>query len=150
MVKWILTIFLLMISMSSLHASCEELKSDCEYYSCVEEQRHCGDKGYLIGFGKKYCMKFSSDEDYFSDEGKEWIQKVRECLIKNLDLPSIDMSCKKFKRAQIKSHVPCYMESGYCELSRSDRYAVKKVIFKSMWRPSLVWAGIKVIASCRF
>ena len=136
--------------MGTYASSCNEASDDCEYYSCIEEQRHCGEKGYLLGFGKKYCLKFTEDEDYFSSEGKEWILKVRECLISNLDIPSEKVSCKNFKKAQVKSHVPCYVNSGYCELSRSDRFAVKKVIYKSMWRPSLIWAGIKVIVSCRF
>ena len=150
MIKPISAILILFFSVGIYASNCSEATDDCEYYSCIEEQRHCGEKGYLLGFGKKYCMKFTEDEDYFSSDGKEWILKVRECLIKNLDTPKEGISCKKFKRSQVKSHVPCYLESGYCELSRRDRFAVKKVIYKSMWRPSLLWAGIKIIASCRF
>ncbi len=150
MLKRFLLFFFFTLSVSAIGSDCSSVdtKNICEYYSCIEEQRHCGQKGYLLGFGKKYCLKFEEDEHYFSDAGKEWTMRVRECLIANLDLPS-GVSCKKFKKSQIKSHVPCYVKSGYCELSRKDRFALKKVIYKSMWRPSLIWAGLKVLANCR-
>lgn len=140
-------IFLYSLNISAL--DCSEIKDDCEYYSCIEEQRHCGKKGYLLGFGKKYCLKFSKLDRLFSEEGKRWIDEVRECLIKSADLSSKSLSCKEFKKEQFKSHVPCYVSSGYCELSRKDRFAVKKVIYKSLWRPSLIWSGMKVVIKCR-
>ncbi len=152
--RLMLKLFLLSLSLISavsaagVNCSGIDAQNTCEYYSCVEEQRHCGQKGYLLGFGKKYCLKFEENENYFSDAGKKWTKRVRECLIDNLELP-LSLSCKKFKKSQIKSHVPCYIKSGYCELSRKDRFALKKVIYKSMWRPSLIWAGLKVLANCR-
>jgi len=147
-ILYLLIFFSCTVSATDSDCSRIDTKNICEYYSCIEEQRLCGQKGYLLGFGKKYCLKFDESERYFSDAGKEWSRRVRECLISNLDLPS-SLSCKKFKKNQIKAHVPCYVKSGYCELSRKDRFALKKVIYKSMWRPSLIWAGVKVLAKCR-
>ncbi len=149
MTKYLLFLSLSIYSFGSFAGSCEAKTDDCEYYSCVEEQRHCGKKGYLLNFGKKYCLKFSEKDHLFSEKGKEWLSNVRECLIKNLD-KSQAVSCRKFKREQFKAHIPCYVNTGYCDLSRKDRFAVKKVIYKSMWRPSLLWSGMRVILSCRF
>ncbi|WP_372651536.1 hypothetical protein [Halobacteriovorax sp.] len=147
--KFLFLIILIFSSSWAFAESCETMDNDCEYYSCVEEQRHCGKKGYLLGFGKKYCLKFSEQDYRFSKKGRKWLNDVRECLIDNLD-KSEAVSCKEFKREQFRAHVPCYVNTGYCELSRRDRFAVKKVIYKSLWRPSLIWSGMRVVLNCRF
>lgn len=149
MIRYLILLLLSFYSLGTLAESCEDLDNDCEYYSCVEEKRHCGKKGYLLGFGKKYCLKFSNEDYRFSNKGKKWLSDVRQCLIDNLD-KSEAVSCKKFKREQFRAHVPCYVNTGYCELSRKDRFAVKKVIYKSLWRPSLLWSGMRVVLDCRF
>ena len=145
-------IFLFMIFLSINTYSfdeCHDLTSDCEFYSCAEKQKHCGKKSYLIGFGHKYCNKFEKRKYKFSSEGKRWIEEVKRCLIRKLDNVENQLSCKRFKKIAIKHHVPCYINSGYCALSKKDKKSVIKNILGSLWRPSLIKAGLKILSICK-
>ncbi len=145
-------LIILIIALSSQMAfsftECEQLSDSCEYYSCVEAHKKCGKRGYAIGFGKKYCTKFDKYSYKFSNEGKRWIEDVRSCLIDNLGITSDVLSCRKFKKEQIKSHIPCYLDSGYCSLSTKDKKLIRKVVYKTMWRPSFIVSAFKVLKAC--
>lgn len=146
-------LFLITIALFSLGSNadfqCDDLLDDCEFYSCVEEQKHCGKRGYMMAFGRKYCMKFHDEIERFSENGKQWVHSVRLCLIDKMNNTDETLSCRKFKKAQVKSHLPCYIESGYCSLGRKDKVSINKVIFKSLWRPDLIIAGLRVLNTCR-
>ncbi|MBT7611234.1 MAG: hypothetical protein HN576_15855 [Bacteriovoracaceae bacterium] len=128
---------------------CQQFANDCEYYSCVEEIKHCGKHGYLIGFGYKYCRKFSNKEQNLSGEGQSWIVSVRACLIERLDNVEPDLSCKQYRQEAIEQHVPCYTKSGYCDLSKKDKKTIIKMIRGSLWKPSLFIAGVAVLKHCK-
>lgn len=41
--------------------------SDCEWYvNCLEERFHCGENGYPLGYGYKYCTRFVDNLPKFS------------------------------------------------------------------------------------
>jgi hypothetical protein len=142
-------IFLALMSLSSLgFEDCEQLSDSCEYYSCIEGQKSCGKRGYVLGFGKKYCNKFEEHSYKFTTSGKNWILDVRSCLIDNLGQTSTELSCRKYKKAQIKSHIPCYLNSGYCSLPKADKKLIRKIVYKTMWRPSFIVSAIKVLKTC--
>jgi hypothetical protein len=128
---------------------CQQFSSDCEYYSCVEATKHCGKRGYLMGFGDKYCRKFSKKEEKLSREGKTWMIAVRTCLIHRLENVSTGLTCKQYKREAIDQHVPCYTKSGYCDLSKKDKKTIIKIIRGSLWKPSLFSAGLSVLRHCK-
>jgi hypothetical protein len=142
-------ICLLFSTLASAHSDCQQYLDDCEYYSCLEVEKQCGRRGYLIGFGRKFCMRFDKRQGNFSDEGKAWMERVRSCLIRGMEEAPQSLSCRTFKRAAVKLHVPCYVESGYCELSKRDKKAVIKMIRWNLWRPSLLNAGIRVLKACK-
>ncbi|TNF00345.1 MAG: hypothetical protein EP326_06595 [Deltaproteobacteria bacterium] len=130
-------------------SDCQQYLDDCEYYSCIEVQKQCGEDGYPIGFGRKYCMRFEERRANLSPEGQEWMKRVRSCLIAGMEESSDELTCREFKSSAVKLHVPCYVDSGYCQLSKKDKKAVIKMIRWSMWRPSLLSAGIQVLRSCK-
>lgn len=144
-------LILLFMSFNALadDSNCQQYLDDCEYYSCIEAEKQCGRRGYPIGFGRKYCLRFEERQSNFSDEGRAWMERVRSCLIRGMEEAPEALSCRKFKRAAVKQHVPCYVESGYCELSKKDKKAVIKMIRWSLWRPSLAFAGIRVLKACK-
>lgn len=146
--KWMI-FFLLLSFQANGESNCQQFLSDCEYYSCIEESKRCGKRGYPLGFGKKYCNRFAGLSHQLSDQGKRWMETVRNCLIEKLETVSPEATCRKFKREAISQHVPCYVESGYCELSKKDKKIVLKTIRKSLWRPTLFVAGIRVIRLCK-
>ena len=143
-------IFFLLFSLQAYGDSgCQEFLGDCEYYSCIEGQKRCGKRGYPLGFGKKYCSRFGNLSEQLSEEGQLWMETVRNCLIEKLETVSLEATCREFKREAISQHVPCYVNSGYCELSKKDKKIVLKTIRKSLWRPTLFVAGIRVIHLCK-
>lgn len=149
MIKLFFTFFILLSSVNALEFSkCEDLASDCEYYSCVEETKHCGKNGYALGFGRKYCKKFERSSHRFSESGKMWIEEVKECLIDNLGRTSQELSCNNFRKAQVKNHIPCYVNSGYCSLNDRDKFQIKRVVYKTMWRPSFILSALKILTMC--
>ncbi len=144
-------IFICLLFSTLVHAQseCQQYLDDCEYYSCIEAQKQCGNRGYPIGFGRKYCLRFDERQARLSPEGQEWMMRVRSCLITGMEESSDELTCRQFKRTAVKLHVPCYVQSGYCQLSKKDKKAVIKMIRWSLWRPSLLSAGIRVLRSCQ-
>lgn len=146
-------LLLLTLSLTPIYAQssrdCEEFLDSCEYYACINSQKKCGKKSYFEKFGKKYCNKFSKNEASFSSDGQSWIEDTKVCLIASIEQLDESLTCKEYKAAAIKQHVPCYVDSGYCSLSKKDKLKVVKTIIASMWRPSLVSSALKVLKSCK-
>ncbi|KAF7329246.1 hypothetical protein MKEN_00185300 [Mycena kentingensis (nom. inval.)] len=53
---------------------------DCSFYACLEPKFNCGPEGYPIGFGQKFCNKFSAARNELSAEGQQWMIKTMNCL----------------------------------------------------------------------
>lgn len=128
---------------------CSELSNTCEYYTCLEAQRDCGRFGYPRGFGQKYCLRFEEKKANFSKEGLAFIERTRNCLIEKLESHDLGMSCRKLKKQSFKDHIPCYIEGGYCDLPKSDRKELYKVVWPSLWRGKVIRAGLKIKKHCR-
>ena len=128
--------------------NCSLIKNECEFYSCLETKKNCGKYGYPLGFGKKYCLLFEKREHKFSASGNLFINKTRNCLIKTLlDSPK-EVSCKALKRQAFKDHISCYIESGFCELSKSDKKNLYKIVWPTLWRGKVIRSGLKVKKHC--
>lgn len=145
---FIMLLTLITQSQALADSSCEKYLDDCQYYSCIEETKHCGKKGYLLDFGNKYCHKFVSKAEKLSLQGQLWMTEVKTCLIHQLDNLDSGLSCRKYKKAAVDQHVPCYIDSGYCQLSTHDKKAIINIIRGSLWKPSLFNAGIQVLRHC--
>ncbi|RPA79645.1 hypothetical protein BJ508DRAFT_415798 [Ascobolus immersus RN42] len=101
---------------------CSAPTGSCNFYSiCLEGQYQCGSSGYPLGYGKKYCDKFSANRSNFSSKGKTWVDKTMLCLQKKLVSHAKGGStCTKIKNAAFASHSTCYVQSGLCDLSVAD------------------------------
>jgi len=98
----------------------------CEYYRCRERESQCGDEGYLVGYVGKYCDRFSTiTEPRLSDAGAEWMENVRLCLVDTLDRETDHTdTCERIEEVGIQSHASCYVQSGFCQLSFTDWFAI--------------------------
>ncbi|EQC45541.1 hypothetical protein [Bacteriovorax sp. Seq25_V] len=143
------TLILLLTFYVSAYSECQIYLDDCEYYSCVESIKSCGKTGYPVGFGKKYCNKFEKNLNKFSHSGQNWVTNVKHCLIQEMELISEAATCSAYKTKSVSKHVPCYISSGYCSLSKKDKRLVIKTIKGSLWRPSIIKAGLKVLSACK-
>lgn len=99
---------------------------DCTWYAkCLEKKYPCegSDAPYAIKFAEFYCKAYENRKGYFSVQAKKWIGKTRECLQKHL-VPFLraysSPTCKKIKEAAFRSHVPCYVDEGFCDLKCYD------------------------------
>jgi hypothetical protein len=128
---------------------CSMLKTECEYYLCIEAKKKCGPKGYLKSFGYKYCSKFSQrQEGEFSAMSQHWIQKTKICLIDSIDNLDPNLSCRSFKKAAFKQHTDCYVSSGFCSLRRKDKGKILRTIGFELLKPRTIISGVGIIRSC--
>lgn len=127
---------------------CSHLKGDCEFYACMEEEYHCGRGGYPTGFGGKYCLGFTSIQNNFTSEGKEWIRKTKACLMqKILQAPDYN-NCSDLREGSFADHVPCYVESGFCSLPLMDKIRVMKLIKSELFRFETIKTGLSTLYKC--
>ena len=131
--------------------SCGKLKDSCEYYTCVESKKQCGESGYLQSFGHKYCQRFQDKiSKKLSQRGRIWLQEVRSCLIDELSKISPQIGCYGLKKMAFRSHVPCYQKTRFCELNKWDKYHVIKTLKSELKNRHVLAAGIRVLKSCRW
>lgn len=126
---------------------CERLEGHCSYYSCLSKSLRCRDEGYLKSFGQHYCAYFEKNEARYSREGKVFLSRVRLCLQKALSRESL--SCDNVRAKAIDSHIPCYVESGFCELSLKDRQRIYDAVWRELRRPDFFAAAFKIQGHCQ-
>lgn len=122
--------------------------NDCEYYTCVAESKKCPRRSYPTSFGRRYCLSFQQRFDAFSPEAQTWIESVRSCLINKMESFREDLSCRELKKEAFLSHVPCYVESGFCELPLKDQKLILKTIWPAMRNVYALANGINVLKKC--
>lgn len=92
--------------------------NQCDFYrQCPEAAFDCGDTGYPLKFGEPMCKVYLDNESSFSPTLRVWAQKVRQCL-QNALVPVLENrecnDCDVLETFAFNSHVPCYIDSGYC------------------------------------
>ena len=98
-----------------------DLDLDCSFYpDCLEGAVKCGADGYALGYGGKYCNRFKDNISYFSADGQRWIHGTLKCLKNHLvkvASGSGPKDCKGIMDLAFDSHVPCYVDNGFCSLA---------------------------------
>jgi hypothetical protein len=96
----------------------------CAFYSaCLEADMPCGESGYAVGYGEKYCSRFDVDPG-LSPAGLAWRDAVLHCLQEALvpELAQVStMTCDAITTFAFDSHPVCYTEGpSICFLPPSD------------------------------
>ncbi len=127
--SWLVTGLLLA---DSYNDDCAELIGSCEYYECIDQERlSCGDDGYALGYGKKYCERFSAIDfqenappfsgDFYPAKGNEWRDNVRSCLQVSMEAffaSDEAKDCSALRTFAFDSHPACYTGApSFCELT---------------------------------
>lgn len=135
--KQLLVLTLLLLAPRFAHADvynddCANLVGSCDYYACVDQNRlSCGGQGYALGYGKKYCEKFSAIDfpeakttlgaDIFPGNGNVWRDNVRSCLQVNMEAwfaGDAKKDCGSLRAFAFNSHPDCYTAGpSFCELT---------------------------------
>lgn len=107
----------------------EEGCASCDYYLCkeaAEGDSACGEEGYYLGYGFKYCERMSLiTRTELSGPGKVWLDGARLCLIEEVERQIDDEhSCSDIKQIAFDSHPGCYIDSGFCSLPWGDMWSV--------------------------
>lgn len=112
---------------SSLHtrdACSNPQPNTCTFYSdCLEAAIGCGDQGYPIRYGLRYCTLFADVAGGMSPAGQQWITDTMLCL-QNALVPYAtgeqQATCDEVKKYAFGTHPDCYVDSGLCTLPPSD------------------------------
>lgn len=149
--KWVLILlFIPNLLFGNDFARCEELKDDCEYYSCISEIKNCPRTSYPLNFGRRYCLRYTNRLANFSLTGKTWVENVKRCLIQEMMNFEEGLSCRGLRQKAFRSHIPCYVENGFCELGLRDKRQIIKTIWPSFKSLGVLKDGLSILQSCRF
>lgn len=122
-------------------ASCETpIARHCGFYSaCLERALPCGEQGYALGFGERYCTAFRSSS--LSEKGTAWATGVMGCLQKKLVARVAQAGafatkaesapvCSAILEEAFATHPACYTDPAHsiCFLPPSDLRKVLGVI----------------------
>lgn len=118
---------------------CSDLIGSCDYYRCVEEERAtCGESGYPLGYGQRYCEILSAIDFPASvtnlakavhpADGNVWKGEVRSCLQVEMEKyfsANPNRSCDDLRSFAFASHPHCYtQEVSFCNLNVASIVAV--------------------------
>jgi hypothetical protein len=122
-------------------ASCAApVSGTCAFYAgCLEKALPCGESGYALGFGEKFCTGFRSTQ--LSEAGESWKASTMMCLQRAM-VPRVK-SAKVFTAAAASAatcsavfdeafatHPACYTDSrnSICALPASDLVRISSTI----------------------
>ncbi|UJR11237.1 hypothetical protein I4U23_015419 [Adineta vaga] len=123
----------------------------CAFYSdCMEEKVSCGANGYALGYGMKYCMKFTHNLKTFSPRGQRWIGKTMNCLQKSLVSPleNCEKNCSILQKIAFNSHPRCYVKGGVCELPVFDWITIASIVGKDLFTADGLIQALKTLPQC--
>jgi hypothetical protein len=130
-----LILFLILIGNTSFvfAFNCENpaLSFSCNYYrECLESQFSCGESGYPLGYGEKYCIKFFEKNELVSNKslspkGEIWRDATGKCLQEELHKKVINnglFNCDELTKFAFATHPKCYTQkkASICDLPVND------------------------------
>jgi len=105
---------------------------NCSFYAnCLESRYNCGPSGYPIGYGHKYCEKFSLDRSLFNSLGQQWMINTMHCLQMALVPDAIDVNattCQALANQAFATHAGCYIDNGLCSLGLQNWVAILEIV----------------------
>jgi hypothetical protein len=114
------------ISGSMIARECTPTSDQCNFYDCAEEYLQCGEKGYLQTTAKELCNP-QEYENIKSEKILNFSNSVRRCLQEEIiEIADQTNKCQKIKQLALESHVPCFIESGFCSLTLKERMKIFK------------------------
>lgn len=106
----------------------------CDFYSCFDQRTNCGEQGYALNYGHKYCTRFSQYKDQFTSDGQNMIDCVRKCLTNALLAPyrsnnqaGLPQVCQDIQNTAFNSHVKCYYDCNFCDVWSHNKLALNTV-----------------------
>ncbi|EPS35929.1 hypothetical protein H072_10615 [Dactylellina haptotyla CBS 200.50] len=105
----------------STPGTCTPSSSSCTFYNCLENKSNCGPTGYALGFALPFCDAITTASTSLSTNGQAWYSATKYCLQNALTTEaSCQTSCQDIYTNAFASHIPCYIDSGFCTLNGHD------------------------------
>lgn len=129
---------------------CPASSGSCEFYSCMEQKTQCGENGYWKKLGLYYCQKFLFHESDFSPASQKWLRASRLCLQqRSQHLASTGLTCDQMRDEALDTHVGCYVDTGFCELTVQERNKIYWNLSSSLMYPAIWKQVFKIGQICR-
>jgi hypothetical protein len=138
-------------------ASCKApVAGNCAFYAaCLDQNVPCGEGGYALGYGEKYCTGFANAS--FSAKGHVWMLSVMGCLqtalVPYTTAQHSNATCGEIEKVAFDSHPACYTKpsASICFLPPWDVLAVLQTIGgKQIFDKKTVAQMKTVIGTCLF
>jgi hypothetical protein len=122
--------------------------SSCAFYSEIEELHQCGNESYLSD-ASYLCEKYLAAEPKLSAELQAFQKPIRLCLQKKLlEKSGANNFCSDLESTAVASHLECYHENNYCDLSREAKKQLRRLIGKKALEAPWFETGIRLLKSC--
>lgn len=118
---------ILSLILFTITASAFSDKEVCNSYLAAAEDLGCDSKNYLVKFAYRYCSKFIEKEHIFSEKTQMTLNSIRNCLISDI-LEDNRLTCENAQIIGRKSHVNCYIQNGFCDISSRDKFKILWII----------------------
>lgn len=139
---------LMMITTTAATAADAPKRDECSAYLDLSRKLNCPSDGYLEAFGDHYCRLFVKDEAAYSAKGKAFLAGVRACLLKTLDQQK-QLTCSNVRQIAIRTHIPCYVQSGFCDLPFFDRQRILGSVWTEIKSPDFFDAAMAIQGHCQ-
>lgn len=139
----------LMIVASPAWTQPPEFQRACEVYSLKSQELGCEQGNFLEAFGRYYCEEFVRRHSNFSPLGKRVLNRIRPCLVGAL-LRSENLTCSNAKTISEKSHVGCYVGSGFCSLGMADKWQIFKTVWTEIFDSEFRAVAAEITAECNW
>ncbi|KAF3934950.1 hypothetical protein ABW19_dt0208494 [Dactylella cylindrospora] len=101
--------------------TCTPSATSCDFYTCLDDKADCGPTGYPLGYALPFCEAITAVAPTLSTQGQAWFSATKLCLQEALTTEaSCQTSCFDIFTNAFASHVPCYIDSGFCSIKVSD------------------------------
>ncbi|KAI6192054.1 hypothetical protein M3Y97_00294400 [Aphelenchoides bicaudatus] len=132
----ILLVFLLLLPVQVFSSIDDDLilvgSNVCNSYNTLERQFKCGQSGYFIGYGLRYCNRFFNKDYYshFDNTGKHFVNCTGPCLIDELKSflkTTPKAGCQAITNKAFGTHVDCYVKCGFCKACKTNKDALRRI-----------------------
>lgn len=125
-------------------------RSQCDFYQDISNKLQCSQDDYFLRFGEKYCRVFIAKAPRFSSEGQNFLRQVRQCLIQKIanGVKHGALSCSNMDELAMDHHINCYVKSGFCTLSGSDRRELFLLTWRAMLESNILEMSWKINSAC--
>jgi len=135
----------------AVSATAQPSSESCAYYQSLEKELQCGPEAYLKKWAYPMCKKYLKLEPKLSAEVQAWFPAVRFCLQNSLALAQSQsqVNCENLDQVAIDSHVDCYVETGYCDLSDEDKSHLSGIMGSTIFSSALwIETSLRITWAC--